>query len=141
VVSSELTAPAEQSEIYSESVSSNVIVSWFSGYITPELADDRRVQFRPLLARCSTPTWIMELTAMTGFDPRTVAAGAKWLRAFKESGGREILFISAQSAARAAVSGVALGMRIPVRFFDDLDECFKTLGIILPVRRSIPPLI
>jgi hypothetical protein len=77
----------------------------------------------------------MELGAMTGFDPRAVSAGAAWWRHFKGSGGDEILFISAQSAARLAGATLSYSTGVKVRSFGSLDQCFEQLGIILPLRR------
>jgi hypothetical protein len=122
-------------DVRSESVTTNVLVTWFTGYVTNDMAERRLAEFRELLARCTKPMWIMELTEMTGFDPRAVATGAAWWRAFKSTGGDEILFISAQSSARLAGAALSFSTGVVVRTFGTLDECLEQLGIIFPLHR------
>lgn len=132
-----MPAPSVHSDIRSEAVTPNVVVTWFVGYITKELAEQRYLQFRGLLSVCRNPIWIMELTEMTGFDPRAIVAGGEWWKYFKSKHERrsEILLISTQSAARMAGASLGFSIGVGVRSFHTLDECFANLGIVIPLRR------
>ena len=132
-----MPAPSVHSDIHSESVTPNVVVTWFVGYVTKELAEQRYLEFRGLLSACSDPIWIMELTEMTGFDPRAISAGGEWWKYFKSKHQRrsEILLISTHAAARMAGASLGFSIGVGVRSFRSLDECFNNLGIVIPLHR------
>ncbi len=125
------------SEIRSDSLAPNLVVTWFTGYITKDLAEQQLPRFRSLLADCADPVWIMELTQMTGFDPRAISAGGEWWKYFKSkhTGRGEILFISSSQAARMAGASLSFSIGVGVRSFGTLEACFESLGVVLPVRR------
>jgi hypothetical protein len=135
---SSIPAPAVHGDIRSESVTPNVVVTWFVGYITKELAEQRYLQYRGVLSACVNPIWIMELTEMSGFDPRAIIAGGEWWKYFKSkhAGRSEILLISTQSAARMAGASLGFSIGVGVRSFHTLDACFDNLGIVIPLRRN-----
>lgn len=126
-----------RSEIRSESLAPNLVVTWFSGYITKALAEGQLLHFRGLLSECVNPIWIMELTQMTGFDPLAISAGSEWWKYFKskhEARG-EILLISSSQAARMAGASLSFSVGVGVRSFATLSECFEMLGVVLPMAR------
>jgi hypothetical protein len=135
---SSVPASSAHSEIHSAALAPNLVVTWFTGYITKALAEQRLPEFRGLLAPCVDPIWIMELTAMTGFDPRAIGAGAEWWKYYKTKHAQrsEILFISSQPAARMAGASLSFSIGIGVRSFSTLEECFEDLGVVLPLKRS-----
>ena len=134
-----LSVPAASvtSEIRSDSLAPNLVVTWFSGYITKGLAEQQLLRFRGLLAGCTNPIWIMELTQMTGFDPRAISVGGEWWKYFKSkhSGRGEILLISSSQAARMAGASLSFSIGVGVRSFGTLAECFDSLGVVLPMAR------
>ncbi|MEP7050547.1 MAG: hypothetical protein ABJB12_09355 [Pseudomonadota bacterium] len=133
------SVPAEPvpSRIRSESLAPNLIVTWFEGYITKELAEEQLPRFRSLIAGCVDPTWVMELTQMSGFDPRAIGAGGEWWRYFKSKHNArgEILFISSSQIARMAGASLSFSVGVGVRSFGTLEECFQALGVVMPLRR------
>jgi hypothetical protein len=135
---SSVPAHSVRSDIRSRAVAPNLVVSWFSGYVTKELAEDRLTEFRELIAPTVDPVWIMELTAMTGFEPRAIGAGGEWWKYYKSKHRRraEILLISSEPAARMAGASLSFSIGIGVRCYGTLDECFEGLGVVLPIRRS-----
>jgi hypothetical protein len=79
----------------------------------------------------------MELTQMTGFDPRAIGVGGEWWTYFKSKhvGRGEILLISSSQAARMAGASLSFSIGVGVRSFATLAECFETLGVVLPMAR------
>ena len=134
---SSVPAAPVNSEIRSDSLAPNLVVTWFTGYITKDLAEHQLLRFRSLLADCVNPVWVMELTRMTGFDPRAISAGAEWWTYFKSkhTGRGEILFISSSQAARMAGASLSFSIGVGVRSFATLAECFDALGVVLPMGR------
>jgi hypothetical protein len=134
---SSVPAAPVSSEIRSDSLAPNLVVTWFTGYITKELAEHQLLRFRGLLAECVNPIWIMELTQMTGFDPRAISAGAEWWSYFKtkHEGRGEILLISSSQTARMAGASLSFSIGVGVRSFATLQECFEALGVVLPMAR------
>lgn len=133
---SSVPALSAVSEIRSEALAPNLVVTWFSGYITKSLAENQLSTFRGLLSACVNPLWIMELTQMTGFDPMAISAGADWWTYFKSkhTGRGEILLISSSQAARMAGASLSFSIGVGVRTFATLEECFDTLGVVLPMK-------
>ena len=130
-------AAAVSSEIRSDSLAPNLVVTWFTGYITKALAEHQLLRFRGLLADCVNPIWIMELTRMTGFDPLAIGVGGEWWKYFKskhEARG-EILLISSSPAARMAGASLSFSVGVGVRSFATLEDCFESLGVVLPTAR------
>ncbi len=134
---SSVPAAPVNSEIRSDSLAPNLVVTWFTGYITKDLAEQQLPRFRSLLAECIDPVWIMELTKMTGFDPRAIGVGGEWWKYFKSKhkARGEILFISSSQAARMAGASLSFSIGVGVRSFGTLEECFESLGVVLPMRR------
>lgn len=126
-----------RSEIRSESLAPNLVVTWFTGYITKVHAESQLLHFRGLLSECVNPIWIMELTQMTGFDPLAISAGSEWWKYFKSKhqGRGEILLISSSQAARMAGASLSFSVGVGVRSFATLAECFEMLGVVLPMAR------
>jgi len=134
---SSLPAASVRSEIRSEALAPNLVVTWFSGYITKALAESQLLAFRGLLSECVNPIWIMDLSQMTGFDPLAIGAGAQWWTYFKSKhvGRGEILLISCSQAARMAAASLSFSVGVGVRSFATLAECFDMLGVVLPIAR------
>jgi hypothetical protein len=134
---SSLPAASVTSEIRSESLAPNLVVTWFGGYITKTLAENQLLQFRGLLSECVDPIWIMELTQMTGFDPLAISVGSEWWKYFKSkhAGRGEILLISSSQAARMAGASLSFSVGVGVKSFASLAECFESLGVVLPIAR------
>ena len=134
---SSVPAAPVSSEIRSDSLAPNLVVTWFTGYITKSLTEHRLSQFQELLTDCVNPIWIMELTLMTGFDPLAVGAGGEWWQYFKSKhvGRGEILMISSSHAARMAAASLSFSVGVGVRSFASLEECFEWLGVVLPIAR------
>ena len=126
-----------RSEIRSELLAPNLVVTWFTGYITKALAEVQLLRFRGLLSECVNPLWIMELTQMTGFDPLAISAGSEWWTYFKSKheGRGEILLISSSQAARMAGASLSFSVGVGVRSFATLADCFESLGVVLPMAR------
>src|SRR3954465_12910726 len=97
---SSVPAASVTSEIRSESLAPNLVVTWFSGYVTKALAEQQLLRFRGFLPACVHPLWIMDLKQMTGFDPLAISMGAEWWKYFKSKheGRGEILLISSSQA-------------------------------------------
>lgn len=134
---SSVPAASTRSEIRSEALAPNLVVTWFTGYITKAMAESQLLRFRGLLCDCVNPIWIMELTQMTGFDPLAISAGAEWWTYFKSKhvGRGEILLISSSQAARMAGASLSFSIGVGVRSFATLAECFESLGVVLPMAR------
>jgi len=135
---SSVPAASVRSEIRSESLAPNLVVTWFTGYVTKALAEQQLLLFRGLLAECVNPIWIMELTQMTGFDPLAIGVGGEWWQYFKSKhvvGRGEILLISSSQAARMAGASLSFSIGVGVRSFSTLAECFESLGVVLPMAR------
>ena len=134
---SSVPAAPVSSEIRSASLAPNLVVTWFTGYITKALAEHQLLRFRGLLSDCVNPIWIMELTQMTGFDPRAISVGGEWWKYFKSKheGRGEILLISSSQAARMAGASLSFSIGVGVRSFATLQECFDALGVVLPMAR------
>jgi hypothetical protein len=134
---SSVPAAPVSSEIRSDSLAPNLVVTRFTGYITKALAEHQLLRFRGLLSECVNPIWIMDLTQMTGFDPRAISAGAEWWSYFKgkHEGRGEILLISSSQAARMAGASLSFSIGVGVRSFATLSECFEALGVVLPMAR------
>jgi len=134
---SSVPAAPVNSEIRSDSLAPNLVVTWFCGYITRDFAEQQLLRFRSLLTDCVDPIWIMELTQMTGFDPRAIGAGGEWWSYFKTKhrARAEILFISSSPAARMAGASLSFSIGVGVRSYATLNECFEALGVVLPVKR------
>ena len=130
-------APAS-SEIRSESLAPNLVVTAFRGYITNAMAERQLFHFRSLLGPCVNPVWIMDMTQMTGFDPLAVGVGGEWWAFFKSrhTAGGEILLITTSRAALLAAASLSLSIGVGVRAFATLDECFEAIGVVLPIARS-----
>jgi hypothetical protein len=134
---SSVPAASVRSDIRSEALAPNLVVTWFTGYITRALAETQLLRFRGLLSECVNPLWIMELTQMTGFDPLAISAGSEWWTYFKSKhvGRGEILLISSSQAARMAGASLSFSVGVGVRSFATLAECFDSLGVVLPMAR------
>jgi hypothetical protein len=130
-----ISQPPGPIAVRSESIATNLIVTWFIGHVTNESAARALPEFRYLLSRTTNPKWIMELTSMSGFEPRAVSTGGIWWNDFKARGGTEILFISMQPAARMAGATLSFSTGLGVRTFATLDECYEAIGTVLPLRR------
>jgi len=137
VMRSSVPAAPVSSEIRSDMLAPNLVVTWFTGYITEALAEHQLLRFRGLLSETVNPIWIMELTQMTGFDPLAISVGGEWWKYFrsKHATRGEILLISSSQAARMAGASLSFSVGVGLRSFSTLAECFEALGVVLPMAR------
>ena len=131
---SSVPAAPVSSEIRSASLAPNLVVTWLTGYITRDLAERKLVLFRELLTDCVNPIWIMEVSQITGFDPRALSVGGEWWAYFKSKqvGRGQISLISPARAGRMAGACLSFSAGVDVKSFTTLAECFEALGIALP---------
>ncbi|HKO46117.1 MAG TPA: hypothetical protein VJV79_00250 [Polyangiaceae bacterium] len=134
---SSVPAAPVSSEIRSDSLAPNLVVTWFTGYITTALAEHHLLRFRGLLNECVNPIWIMDLTRMNGFDPQAIEVAGEWWRCFvsKHEGRSDILLISSSPAARMAGASLSSSMGVGVRSYANFEERFEALGVVLPIAR------
>ncbi len=125
--------PLPASDLQSKLIAPDVVITYFRGHITNELAMKQLPYFRSVLQGSNAATWIMELTAMTGFDPSAMTAGARWWHAFKDAKGEQILLVSTQSAARMAAASLSFSIGLSVKSFTSLEPALAYAGI-RPVR-------
>jgi hypothetical protein len=115
--------------VESAQIGPHVVITTFVGHIARSAADAQLMQFRERLAKMSEPTWIMDCSSITGFDPSAVGAGAKWFDAFKVRGGSRVLLVSRLHAARMAAATIAFGVGLRVQTFDELRDALDHLGL------------
>jgi len=134
---SSVPAAPMSSEIRSESLAPNLVVTSFRGYITKRLAEQQLSQFSSLLGPCVNPIWIMDMSQMSGFDPLAVGVGGEWWTLFKSkhTARGEILLITSSRAALLAAASLSFSIGVGVRSFGTLDECFEAIGVVLPMAR------
>ena len=121
--------PLPASDLQSKLIAPGVVITYFRGHITNELAMKQLSHFREVLQGAGAASWIMELTAMTGFDPSAITAGAAWWQAFKRANGEQILVVSTQSAARMAAASLSFSTGLPVKPFAQLEPALAYAGV------------
>lgn len=128
--------PLPASDLQSKLIAPDVVITYFRGHITNELALKQLPRFREVLQGSKAASWIMELTAMTGFDPGAITGGAAWWQAFKAVTGQQILVVSTQSAARMAAASLSFSIRLPVKPFAQLEPALAYAGVRVPRKKN-----
>lgn len=106
------------------------VITSMVGHISHQLPHDNVRQFRDAVHACKgTPTWIIDCSGLTGFDPASVTAGAKWFEAFKSAGGRDVILVGRAHSARMVASTIAFGIGLRVQSFDELKAALDHLGL------------
>lgn len=125
-------SPQHQSShdaIESERVGEHVIVTRMRGHMTRAMVELQFDQFRTLVSETKHPIWILEQLELTGFDPGTVPAGARWFSSFKDRGGERVLFVSHHAASRMVMASLAFAVHAKLAVFDTLMEAYEHAGL------------
>lgn len=100
---------------------SRLLLTVFTGHVGREASEAARARFLDLIAKMDRPVWVSDATALTGFEPSTLALGASWFSAFRERGGRHCLVVSRWDVAMMAARTMALGIGVRVANFATLE--------------------
>jgi hypothetical protein len=73
------------------------------------------------------PIWISDARQLQGYDPSTLALGARWFKAFYEKGGRHCIVLAERSLTMLAASTMALGTGVRVHPVGTLERA-RTLA-------------
>lgn len=97
-------------------VQPGVIESVYSGYLTARNAEEMLPAFQALLSGAAKTHWIINATALTGFENKVLVAGKPWIQSFKEHGGQGLIVVTESASTRMAASalGFAVGISIKV---------------------------
>jgi hypothetical protein len=93
------------------------------------LSEQMYEQFRTVVVETKTPAWIIEALELTGFDPGSVAAGARWFSTFKDRGGDQVIFVSPLSAARMVAASLAFAVHAKISACETLKEAYDRAGL------------
>jgi hypothetical protein len=121
--------PQSYDAIESERVGSHVILTRMRGHMSRILSEQMYEQFRTVVVETKTPAWIIEALELTGFDPGSVAAGARWFGTFKEGGGDQVIFVSPLSAARMVAASLAFAVHAKISACETLKEAYDRAGL------------
>jgi hypothetical protein len=121
--------PASGAALETRLLAPDVVLTTMRTRVTRQLAEEKLLQFRAVLARSAAPRWIIDQMQLDSFDPGAVAAGAEWFQAFKERHGREIIFVSKLSSARMVAASLAFSVRIHVTTFESLARAYAHVGL------------
>lgn len=107
-----------------------MIITTFVGHISNGLATEQLTQFRMRLERMEpAPTWIMDCSSLSTFEPSAVPAGSRWFDLFRKHQGRTVLLVSSLPAARMAAATIGFGVGLQIRTFDELRDALDELGL------------
>ncbi len=125
------TAANRSSEhfILSEALGPGMVSTRMGGHITASLCERELDGFRALMANTAEKVWVIDVSALSGFDPRAVQAGARWFDAYKKSGGSKIIYVSKNPAARMAAQALGFSVGVGVRCVTSLAEAREVLGL------------
>lgn len=98
-----------------------LILTTFVGRSTRVLSEAARLDFEKLIMGMDRPVWISDARRLTGFEPSSLAYGARWFSLFRERGGQHCLVISHWDMAMLAASTMALGLGVRIQNFARLD--------------------
>lgn len=107
------------------------------GYVTRGGAEQRFRQFRDCLLATERPTWVIDATEVTGYEPAAVQAGARWFTEYKQRGGKDVVFVSRELSMRMIASTLSFSANVPVRHFDELRDALADLGLSTGPRSTI----
>lgn len=114
--------------IESEELRAGLILTRMRGHVSAQVARAARAPFRACLLKGSRPTWIIDVTGITGFEASTVAVGAQWYEDFSGARGRRVLFVATHRGAKTAARTLGWGARMQVEHFESLEDALAALS-------------
>lgn len=113
----------------SSRIGASAVMTVMSGHVTEAATTTELAEFRGFIASMDPPTWLIDATTLSGFEPRAVQGGAAWFRAFRERNGVNILMVSALGPARMVASTLGFGAGVKVRHFETVPAALDHLGL------------
>lgn len=114
--------PSTPGYIAVQALAPRVIFTEIVGHVKLDAAESAWQQFREIVAAAERPVWLSDARALKGFDPRTLALGARWFAAFRQRGGRHCVVMAEAPMAMMAASTMALGLGVRLHAFVSLEE-------------------
>ena len=108
-----------------------LILTTFVGRSTRALSQPALVEFESLIMQMERPVWISDARRLTGFEPRSLADGARWFSLFRARGGRDCLVVSHWDMAMMAASTMALGLGVRIQNFARVDAAMDAANLLL----------
>jgi hypothetical protein len=105
-----------------QALAPRVIFTEVVGHVKLDAAESAWQQFREIVTAVQRPVWLSDARALKGFDPRTLALGARWFAAFRQRGGQHCVVTAEAPMAMMAASTMALGLGVRIHAFTSLDE-------------------
>lgn len=102
------------------------------GHVTKLAMSANLAAFEGLLAKMQRPDWIIDISALSNFEPGAVGIGADYFRMFKHAGGTKVVLVSGLATARLAAFTIAFAAHLPLVAAQSLNEACTTLGIDPP---------
>jgi hypothetical protein len=106
---------ARQGAIRVHVLQPRVVEAIYMGYLTAQRVEEGSIQFYALLRRAPATHWVIDATALLGFEAKIPMLATAWVEAFKAQGGQLILIVSASSAVRMVATTAGFAAGLPLR--------------------------
>jgi hypothetical protein len=120
---------AASGEVTSNALSRSVILTSMRGHLDVELARRSAATFAELILQTVEPSWVVDILALSGFQPSAVKVGNSWWTTFKEHGGLEVVLVSRSAAYRMTAATLGFGSGLRVKTFESVDQALAYLGV------------
>jgi hypothetical protein len=123
--------PALPGAISVEALGPRLILTTLVGRTDRSMSDAAWQDFQRIVCPLERPVWVSDASALTGFEPATLALGARWFSHFRERGGRDCLVVSHWPTAMMAASTMALGLGVRIHSFRTLEAARSHANVLL----------
>lgn len=120
--------------IFVEQLAPRLVLTRLEGRPTHACSTRALKEFERMIAGMERPVWVSDATRLTGFEPRSLALGARWFAAFKQRGGQDCLVVSHWEMAMMAASTMALGLGVRLQNFATLTEATEVAQKLVAAR-------
>lgn len=104
-----------------------VVLTQLVGHATTTLSESGLLGFQRALTEAKEPSWLIDLSELTGFDSMAAVVGRQWFASFRNAGGTKVALISSLPAARMAVATLSFATAVTFLPFDDLPSALEHL--------------